>query len=162
MDSTVSPLIGAAIALVSVFITAKLTYKNNSKLEEQKIIRQKKEEAYISCEKYRKYLSSSDLKIIKFVHSARHVSDDKYDPSVIHPLNNLRMIINLYLPDLKEQMENIDSYASVYQEYFSMYIKAHEFANYTGEEKVKFVNEARDLSKKIHTELKSLQGKLIA
>ena len=75
IDSTLlGAVIGAVIAIISVYITARQTLKNSSKLEEQKILRQKREEAYISCERCRNSISLQELTILKFVTNAKHES----------------------------------------------------------------------------------------
>jgi hypothetical protein len=161
MDGVIGPAIGAVIALASVFVTAKLTFKNNSKLEEQKLIRQKREEAYTFCEKCRNSLAKQDVTMLNFVINARYESTGEFEVDKLHPHNHLKMLIFLYHPKLRADMERLDGLASKYQKYFSHYVKAHTFATYTEDEKKKFIRDASSISNQMHEIISSIKEKLI-
>lgn len=161
MDGVIGPAIGAVIALASVFFTAKLTYRNNSRLEEQKLIRQKREEAYTFCERCRNSLAKQDVTMLNFVINAKHEPTGKFEVDNVHPLNQLKMLIFLYHPKLRADMEKLEGLASKYQKYFSYYIKAHTFSTYTDDEKKKFLRDASSISDEMHEIISSIKEKLI-
>ncbi|HBC7363697.1 TPA: hypothetical protein L2B26_005294 [Klebsiella oxytoca] len=162
MDSTlVGAMIGAVIAIISVYITARQTLKNSSKLEEQKIIRQKREEAYLACERCRNSIASQELTILKFVANAKHVPGNKFEPNNVHPHNQLRMLIFLYIPELKQDMEELDKLALSFQRYYSFYVQAEIFLKYTPEEKNKFIDNASSIAKKMYETIEVIKQKLI-
>lgn len=162
MDSTLlGAIIGAVIAIISVYITASQTLKNSSKIEDQKIIRQKKEEAYLACERCRNSIASQELTILKFVANAKHVPGNKFEPNNVHPHNHLRMLIFLYIPDLKKAMEELDKLASEFQRYYSYYARAEIFLEYSPDEKKNFITSASSISKEMYETIEIIKKKLI-
>lgn len=162
MDSTLlGAVIGAVIAIISVYITARQTLKNSSKLEEQKILRQKREEAYLSCERCRNSLASQELTILKFVANAEHEPSGKFETNNVHPHNQLRMLIFLYLPRLKPDMDKLDKLASEHQKYYSFYIKAEVFSEYTSEQKKDFILNSSSIAKQMYETIETIKKKLI-
>lgn len=162
MDSTLlGAMIGAVIAIISVYITARQTLKNSSKLEEQKIIRQKREEAYLACERCRNSIASQELIILKFVANAKHVPGNRFEPNNVHPHNQLRMLIFLYIPELKKDMEELDKIASSFQKYYSFYVQAEIFLKYSLDEKNQFINKASALAKGMYETIEIIKQKLI-
>ncbi|WP_458038779.1 hypothetical protein [Pantoea ananatis] len=161
MDGVIGPAIGAAIALASVFFTAKLTYRNNSRLEEQKIIRQKKEELYLACEKHKNSISASDIKVLSYIMNADHEYDSKFDHNNVHPLNHIRMLVKLYLPELKDEMYDLDVKSEIYGASYSICVKPDELQMMDKEERIKFLIAFREDSKRVRVCLKKIQDKLI-
>ncbi|WP_410736483.1 hypothetical protein [Citrobacter freundii] len=162
IDSTLlGAVIGAVIAIISVYITARQTLKNSSKLEEQKILRQKREEAYISCERCRNSISLQELTILKFVTNAKHESSKEFETNNVHPHNQLRMLISLYLPALKPDMEKLDKLASAHQKYYSYYVKAYVFSKYSAEDKQSFILKASSISEEMYEAIETIKRKLI-
>lgn len=161
LAAIIGAVIAGVIALISVYITSRQSLKNSSKLEEQKIIRQKREEAYLACERCRNSIASQELTLLKFVANAKHVPGNKFEPNNVHPHNQLRMLIFLYIPGLKKDMEELDKIASSFQKYYSYYAQAEIFLKYSPEEKTKFINNASSLAKGMYETIEIIKQKLI-
>ncbi len=100
MDNTIlGALIGAVIAIVSTYISARQGYKNSIKLEHEKILRDKREQLFTNCILTEKVITSNKMAILNFVNNASYHSDSKFDTSKVNPLQTMEMLINIYLPE---------------------------------------------------------------
>ncbi|QDM95961.1 hypothetical protein [Escherichia coli] len=128
MDNTIlGALIGAVIAIVSTYINAGQGYKNSIRLERQKILRDKREQLFINCILTKKVIDSSTITILNFVKNARYHSDSKFDVSRANPLQTMEMLINIYLPEYKKDLQELNNAYQEFHKYYSQYTCAHTF-----------------------------------
>lgn len=161
MDNTIlGALIGAVIAIVSTYINARQGYKNSIRLERQKILRDKREQLFINCILAEKVIDSSAITILNFVKNARYHSDSKFDVSRANPLQTMEMLINIYLPEYKKELQELNNAHQEFHKYYSQYTCAHIFKNMPDNEKSKFIEEADFYAKKIYGKLNDIKDKI--
>lgn len=161
MDSRlIGALIGAVIALVASYMTAKQAYKNSRKLENEKLLREKREQLFINCELVKKSIASNEYTILHFVINGEHKPGDKMDTTKAHPFHVVRMLINMYLPEYKIDLSELTDSYSKHHKYYSKYVVAHEFKNMPPDERKMFLNEASGHAKRIYNRLNIIQEKL--
>ena len=157
----IAALIGAAIALIGVRLTAKKNYEYSSKLEENKLIKAKREELFITCELIKKSLAANQLTLLKVVTSAEVVTfSEKYDTSKAHPFHVMRMIINMYLPEFKIDLSELLESQSEFHKYYSRYATPHFFSDHTEDMKNKYISDSKIPAKRINERLDIIQEKL--
>ena len=161
MDNTIlGALIGAVIAIVSTYINAGQGYKNSIRLERQKILRDKREQLFINCILTKKVIDSSTITILNFVKNARYHSDSKFDVSRANPLQTMEMLINIYLPEYKKDLQELNNLYNKFHNYYSQYTCAHTFKNMPDNEKSRFIEEADFYAKKIYGKLNDIKDKI--
>ncbi|HFN6802534.1 TPA: hypothetical protein ACHFZX_002692 [Escherichia coli] len=161
MDNTIiGALIGAVIAIVSTYINARQGYKNSIRLERQKILRDKREQLFINCMLAEKVIASSEITILNFVKNARHHSDSKFDVSKANPLQTMEMLINIYLPEYKKDLQELNNAYQKFHKYYSKYTTPDNFKDMPYDEKVKFISEANSYAKKIYGKLNDIKVKI--
>lgn len=130
MDNTIlGALIGAVIAIVSTYISARQGYKNSIKLEREKILRDKREQLFTNCILTEKVIASSEVAILNFVNNASYHSGSKFDTSKVNPLQTMEMLINIYLPEYKKDLQELNNLYNKFHNYYSQYTCAHTFKN---------------------------------
>ncbi|GDC59640.1 hypothetical protein HmCmsJML200_00525 [Escherichia coli] len=161
MDNTIlGALIGAVIAIVSTYINARQGYKNSIRLERQKILRDKREQLFINCILTKKVIDSSTITILNFVKNARYHSDSKFDVSRANPLQTMEMLINIYLPEYKKDLQELNNAYQEFHKYYSQYTCAHTFKNMPDNEKSRFIEDADFYAKKIYGKLNDIKDKI--
>lgn len=157
----IAAFIGAAIALIAIFVTAKKTYEYNKKLERDKLITAKKEELFITCELVKKSLAANELTILKVVMSAQAVNfTEKYDTSKAHPFHVMKMIINMYLPEFKIDLADLLENQNKFHDYYNKYATPHVFSVFTKVQKEQYIVDARKPAKEIYKRIEIIQKKL--
>lgn len=158
MDNTIlGALIGAVIAIVSTYISARQGYKNSIKLEREKILRDKREQLFTNCILTEKVIASNKMAILNFVNNASYHSDSKFDTSKVNPLQTMEMLINIYLPEYKKDLQELNNMYNKFHNYYSQYTCAHTFKNMPDNEKSKFIEEADFYAKRYMANLMILR-----
>ena len=161
MDNTIlGALIGAVIAIVSTYISARQGYKNSIKLEREKILRDKREQLFTNCILTEKVIASSEVAILNFVNNASYHSGSKFDTSKVNPLQTMEMLINIYLPEYKKDLQELNNLYNKFHNYYSQYTCAHTFKNMPDNEKSRFIEEADFYAKKIYGKLNDIKDKI--
>ncbi|WP_206778678.1 hypothetical protein, partial [Escherichia coli] len=120
----------------------------------------KREQLFTNCILTEKVIASNNMAILNFVNNASYHSDSKFDTSKVNPLQTMEMLINIYLPEYKKDLQELNNMYNKFHNYYSQYTCAHTFKNMPDNEKSKFIEEADFYAKKIYGKLNDIKDKI--
>lgn len=160
MDSTfLGALIGGGFALAGSIVTAVATYFINTKQENKKVIREKKEAVYSTVEVLKSETTSKWTRLLNFVQagSFEKIQNDNDKPSNLASLN---MLLSLYFEEINDDRMKMNE---LYKELNLCFIKIfqpdslnkqsdefiNEFLNSTHLLYREFIHHIHDIQEKI-------------